>query len=94
MTSQRKIFKRVGLRRDKNFADLSDSVTGLNNLLDTLVDAPDATFISQDLNAIRNIFSSGMSSNEYRKFIGSSVQETTTSGSTRAVFPRINFKID
>ena len=52
MTSQRKIFKRVGLRRDKNFADLSDSVTGLNNLLDTLVDAPDATFISQDLNAI------------------------------------------
>ena len=92
MTSQRKIFKRVGLRRDKNFADLSDSVTGLNNLLDTLVDAPDATFISQDLNAIRNIFSSGMSSNEYRKFIGSSVQETTTSGSTRAVFPRITYQ--
>ena len=93
MTSQRKIFKRVGLRRDKNFADLSDSVTGLNNLLDTLVDAPDATFISQDLNAIRNIFSSGMSSNEYRKFIGSSVQETTTSGSTRnIVFPRITYQ--
>ena len=92
MTSQRKIFKRVGLRRDKNFADLSDSVTGLNNLLDTLVDAPDATFISQDLNPIRNIFSSGMSSNEYRKFIGSSVQQTTTSGSTRAVFPRITYQ--
>ena len=33
-----------------------------------------------------------MSSNEYRKFIGSSVQETTTSGSTRAVFPRITYQ--
>ena len=49
MASPRKIYKRTGLRRDKNFADLSDSKQALNNLLDTLVDTADGTFISEDL---------------------------------------------
>ena len=92
MASQRKIFKRVGLRRDKNFADLSDSVQGLNNLLDTLIDSPDATFISQDLNAIRGIFSTGLQSSEYRNFIGSAVQQTDTQGVNSAIFPRITYQ--
>ena len=34
----RKIYKRLGLRRDKNFGDLSDARLSLNNLLDGLVD--------------------------------------------------------
>ena len=50
-----KIFKRIGLRRDRNLSDLVNSKGALNNLLDTLVDGNNAdgtpnTFISDDLN--------------------------------------------
>lgn len=92
MASQRKIFKRVGLRRDKNFSDLSDSTLALNNLLDTLVDSVDATFISEDLDAIRNIFSSGLTQSEYREFIGSAVEETDINGINVGVVPRITYQ--
>ena len=65
----RKIYKRIGIRRDKNLADLSDTKQGLNSLLDTLIDETGNTFISEDLDVTRNLFSEGMSSNQYQKFI-------------------------
>jgi hypothetical protein len=92
MASQRKIFKRVGIRRDKNFSDLSDSTISLNNLLDTLVDSVDATFISEDLDAIRNIFATGLNQDGYREFIGSAVQETDTNGINVGIVPRITYQ--
>ena len=51
----RKIYKRFGLRRDQNFGDLSDTRSALNNLLDGLVTVPGDAFVSEDLEAIRNI---------------------------------------
>ena len=92
MTTQRKVFQRIGIRRDKNFGDLSDSVEGLNNLLDTLIDSSDATFISQDLDPIRGLASEGLESDEYRNFIGSAVEQTDTSGVNSAIFPRISYQ--
>lgn len=92
MASPRKIYKRTGLRRDKNFADLSDSKQALNNLLDTLVDVPDTTFISEDLDTIRTIFTTGISPGEYQQFIGSAVRQTATDGSTNAVTPAITYQ--
>ena len=92
MASPRKIYKRTGLRRDKNFADLSDSKQALNNLLDTLVDIPDTTFISEDLDTIRTIFTTGISPGEYQGFIGSAAQQTATDGSTNAVTPAITYQ--
>ena len=56
----RKIFKRTGLRRDKNFGDLLDPVLSLNNLLGAVVTGEGLTFINEDLNCIRNIFSEGI----------------------------------
>ena len=88
----RKIFKRVGLRRDFNFSDLSDSKTALNNLLDTLVDDQTATFISEDLDAIRNVFAEGMSDADYQNVIGSAVENTNASGINQPVFPRITYQ--
>ena len=76
----RKIYKRIGIRRDKNLADLSDTREGLNSLLDTLIDETGNTFISEDLNVTRNLFAEGMTSDQYQKFIGSRTQRTTTSG--------------
>ena len=92
MTTPRKIFKRTGIRRDKNFGDLSDSVQGLNNLLDTLVETPDGTFISQDLDPIRGIASEGMEPDEYRNFAGSAVKQTDVQGTSSAIFPRISYQ--
>jgi len=92
MASPRKIYKRTGLRRDKNFADLSDSKQALNNLLDTLVDVPDTTFISEDLDTIRTIFTTGITPGEYQQFIGSAVRQTATDGSTNAVTPAITYQ--
>ncbi len=92
MASPRKIYKRTGLRRDKNFADLSDSKQALNNLLDTLVDTADGTFISEDLQPIRTIFTTGISAGEYQGFIASSVKETSPDGSINAVTPAITYQ--
>ena len=88
----RKIFRRIGLRRDFNFADLSDPKEALNNLLDTLVDDVDATFISEDLDAIRNVFAEGLNSDGYQNVIGSAVQTTDTNGINQAIIPRITYQ--
>ena len=88
----RKIFSRIGLRRDFNFSDLSDPKQGLNNLLDTLVDDVDSTFISEDLDAIRNVFAEGLNSSGYQNVIGSAVQTTDTNGINQPIVPRITYQ--
>ena len=50
-----KIYKRVGIRRDKNFSDLSNPTAGLENLLDTLVDVSGTQFLSTDLLSLIHI---------------------------------------
>ena len=87
-----KIYKRIGIRRDDNLGDLSDKTSSLNNLLDTLVDDTTATFISDDLDPIRNIFSYGLSSGGYRSIIGSKAQFTNSSGVNNDFLPRITYQ--
>ena len=88
----RKIYKRIGLRRDRNLSDLSNSTAGLNNLLDTLVDDISSTFISEDLSPIRNIFASGLTNSGYRQFVGSAAQTTNQNGINLPFFPRITYQ--
>ena len=88
----RKIFKRTGLRRDKNFGDLLDPVLSLNNLLGAVVTGEGLTFINEDLNCIRNIFSEGIGPEGYQQFIGSSVKRTTLDGTTVPVEPSITYQ--
>lgn len=80
------------MRRDKNLADLSNSTEGLNNLLDTLVDESQITFISDDLVAIRGIYSSGLTNAGYRQIIGSSSIFTDQNGISRVFLPRITYQ--
>jgi len=87
-----KIFKRIGLRRDKNLSDVSNPVTSLNSLLDTLVDFPGSTFISQDLDCIRNLFAEGMRNSNFLEFAGSSVQFTNQGGLNVELFPRVTYQ--
>ena len=68
-----KVYKRIGIRRDRNFSDLSNPTAGLENLLDTLVDVSGTQFLSTDLAAIKNIFARGLEVNNYRSIIGLSL---------------------
>ena len=88
----RKIYKRIGIRRDKNLADLSSTKEGLNSLLDTLIDDTGNTFISEDLDVIRNLFAEGMSSDQYQKFIGSRTQKTTSTGTLTDLLPPVTYQ--
>lgn len=88
----RKIYKRIGLRRDRNLSDLSNSTAGLNNLLDDLVEVTGFTFTSDDLNAIRNIDSAGLRNAEYRNIAGSSAVFSDSSGIPNPFFPRITYQ--
>ena len=88
----RKIYKRFGLRRDRSLTDLSNSTEALNNLLDSLVDNEQSTFVSQDLNALRGVFSLGLSSGDYRNIIGSTIVFSDQNGVTKAVSPKITYK--
>lgn len=92
-----KIFKRIGLRRDKNFSDLRDVKGALNNLLDTIVDGsnPDGTpntFISEDLDAIRNLFSEGMTNGNYLQFVNSAIEFSDQNGNNRLLRPRSTYQ--
>ena len=88
----RKIYKRIGIRRDRNLADLSDTKQGLNSLLDTLIDEAGNTFISEDLDVIRNLFAEGMTSGQYQKFIGSRTQKTQTNGTLTDLLPPVTYQ--
>ena len=87
-----KVYKRIGIRRDRNLSDVSDTTQALNNLLDTLVDDANSTFISDDLNPIRNIYSLGLSNTGYRQIIGSEETFTNSNGVTQSFFPRITYQ--
>ncbi len=88
----RKIYKRIGIRRDRNLADLSDTKQGLNSLLDTLIDETGNTFISEDLDVTRNLFAEGMTSGQYQKFIGSRTQKTQTNGTLTDLLPPVTYQ--
>ena len=87
-----KIYKRIGIRRDRNFSDLSNATASLENLLDTLVDDSSFTFLSTDLGAIQNIFSRGLSNDNYLRIAGSAVKFTTPDGITSEFNPRITYQ--
>ena len=73
-------------------ADLSDTKQGLNSLIDSLVDDPGLSFISEDLDVTRNLFAEGMTSDQYRKFIGSRTQKTQTNGTLNDLLPPVTYQ--
>ena len=87
-----KIYKRIGLRRDQNLADTSNPVSSLNNLLNGLSNITGGSFISQDLDVIRDLYVTGITSTEYQQIIDTTVEETDEDGDTNIVKPLINFK--
>ena len=87
-----KIYKRIGIRRDRNLSDLTNTRESLNNLLDALVDDANSTFISEDLDVIRNIFAYGLDPADYSIFAGSAVKVTNSSGIEEFFSPKITYQ--
>ena len=87
-----KIYKRIGIRRDNNLSDLSNTTDALNNVLDDLATGTDETFIKEDLNCIKNIFSEGMTSSQYQLIGGSAQTFTDTQGNTKTLKPLVTFQ--
>ena len=88
-----KVFNRIGIRRDQNFADLSSPTAGLGNLIDTLIDDDENTFIAEDLGVINNIFSRGLTNGNYLSVAGSAVRFVVPDGTKEEYFdPRITYQ--
>ena len=92
----KKQYKKFGLRRDKDFGDLSSPSQALNNLLDSLtglgdIDQPES-FLSVDLDPIQNIFSTGIESSDYQQVAGTAIQVTDETGGTKIRKPRATFQ--
>ena len=90
--SRLKAYKRVGIRRDQDLADLSNAAKGLENLLNSLVDDTNESFTINDLNSIKNIFARGLDAPNYQNIVGSSVKFTTPIGNTVEYDPRITYE--
>ena len=88
-----KSFNRIGIRRDQDFADLSSPSEGLSNLIDTLVDDNENTFVADDLKVIKNIFANGLTNEGYLNIAGSAEKFVAPDGQTEEFFdPRITYQ--
>jgi hypothetical protein len=63
-------FSKKGLRRDLNFADIINTETSLNNLLDDLVDIQGESFTSIDIDPIRELRSTTMKNSDFLNIAG------------------------
>jgi len=59
-------FRKRGLRRDRNFADIPNPDAALDNLLDGLVQTADDRFVSADLDVIRGLSATTMTNKDLR----------------------------
>jgi len=87
-----KSFNKRGLRRDLNFLDLQNTETALDNLLNGLVDVQGETFISQDLDAIRELRTSSIINDDFRKIVGAATRLVNPDGSISVYKPVIKLK--
>jgi len=73
MSSIPKKYVTLGLRREKNLSDTEVPETALNSLLDNLVNEPTGNFLSEDLNAIRGIQNTNITSTRLSEIAGLTV---------------------
>jgi len=59
-----KIFRKFGTVRSQNLSDIDNLTISLNNLLDKLVDGS-STYISEDLDCIRQISTTSLDNKDF-----------------------------
>lgn len=73
-----KKYKQLGLRRDRNLSDVSDKTAALNNLLNNIVSDPTGSFVSEDLDAIRGLQGTSITSEKLATLSGAAVIATSS----------------
>ena len=85
-------FSKKGLRRDLNFSDILNPRESLNNLLNGLVQEEGESFISEDLNAIRDIRSSNIENTDFLGIANIATQFVDENNQLRVYEPIITVK--
>lgn len=85
-------FNKFGLRRDLNFADLANPQQSLDNILNGLVDVTGESFISQDLDAIRDIGATTITNKDFRNITGAAIKVTDINGQLAVYKPVVKFR--
>jgi hypothetical protein len=85
-------FNKFGLRRDLNFSDLANPQQSLNNVLNGLVDVQGESFITQDLDAVRDIAATTIVNDDFRNIAGAALKVNNSSGQLVAYKPVVKFK--
>lgn len=83
----RKLYKRIGLRRERNLSDLSNPISALNNIIGPLADITDATFINEDLDCIRGLSNTGISTGDFKALANLTLKQTDEVGINQVVRP-------
>jgi hypothetical protein len=78
MSSIPKKYVTLGLRRERNLSDTEVPETALNSLLDNLVNEPTGNFLSEDLDAIRGIQNTNITSTRLSELAGITVTASST----------------
>lgn len=85
-------YNKLGLRRDLNFTDIPNKKIALNNLLNGLVDVVGESFISEDLDAIRDISNTSVSNKDFLNITGLALKVTNNDGDLEVYKPVVKIK--
>lgn len=85
-------FSKKGLRRDLNFSDLNNPTRSLNNLLNGLVDIEGESFLSEDLDAIRELRTTTMENSDFLRIVGAATRVVDPNGDVSVYRPIIKLK--
>lgn len=85
-------FNKIGLRRDRNFSDLTNPEQALNNILNGLVDVPEESFISDDLDAIRDISATTITNEDFVKISGAALKVNDVNAGSITYKPIVKIK--
>jgi hypothetical protein len=85
-------FTKKGLRRDLNFSDIVNPQRSLENILSGLVDITGESFISEDLDAIREIRASTITNDDFLNITGAASTVLNESGNIVVYKPVIKLK--
>jgi hypothetical protein len=86
-----KVFKKFGLKRDLNLADIPSKKLALNNLLDALSDGI-TSFTWEDLAVIQNLYLSDLTNSNFTSAANATVLQTQPNGSLEIYDPLITLE--
>lgn len=86
-----KKYRKIGLRRENNLADVSNKYTALSNILNGL-SAPGETFIPEDIAVINNLRNTNVTNNDFTQLKGLRLTYLDSQNTERTVTPIVTLE--